>query len=85
MDLRGLLDAAEGAPPAAGIEALATELAATIRASEISFLIADISGGALTRLARATAPGGAELRRNNMTRVPIVGSVAGLALSSQQL
>ena len=85
MDLRALLDAAEGAPPSAGIEALATELAATIRASEVSFLIADISGGALTRLARAAASGGAELRRNNPTRVPIVGSVAGLALSSQQL
>ena len=85
LDLRALLDAAEGAPPAAGVDALATELAATIRASEVSFLIADMSGGALTRVARATASGDAELHSNNPTTVPIVGSVAGLALSSQQL
>lgn len=85
LDLRALLDAGEGAPPSAGIDALATELAATIRASEVTFLIADMSGGALTRLARATASGGSELPRNKPTTVPIVGSVAGLALSSQQL
>ncbi len=53
LDLRALLDAADAAPPTAGIEALAAELAKAVGASEVSFLIAENSGGALARLVRA--------------------------------
>ena len=56
MDLRALLDAAEAAPPAEGVDALAAELATRVGAGEVSMLIADISGLTLTRLPRATAP-----------------------------
>ncbi len=66
LDLRALLDAAEAAPPTAGVEALAAELAKALGAGEVSFLIADISGGALARLVPAqpgSAPSGRRRRR----------------------
>ncbi|WP_340293975.1 hypothetical protein, partial [Aquipuribacter hungaricus] len=57
FDLRALLDGVEAAPPMGGVEALASELAAKVGASEVSFLIADLLGGSLVRLARAQPPG----------------------------
>lgn len=85
LDLRALLDAAEAAPPAEGVDALASELAARVDAAEVSLLIADISGLALTRLARTPAPGRRLPLRPASERVPIAGTPAGQALQTQQV
>ncbi len=84
MDLRALLDAAEAAPPAEGVDALAAELAARVDASEVSMLIADISGLTLARLARRPAPGRSVPLRPACEHVPIDGTPAGTALESQR-
>ena len=84
LDLRALLDAAEAAPPAEGVDALAGELAVRVGASEVSLLIADISGLNLARLARRPAPGRSVPRRPAGEHVPIAGTPAGLALQSQR-
>ena len=57
LDLRALLDAVEAAPPAAGVDALAAELALRVGAREVSFLIADIHGRDVVRVARASERG----------------------------
>lgn len=85
LDLRALLDAAEAAPPAEGVDALAGELAARVGASEISMLIADISGLALARLARRPAPGRSVPLGPACEHVPIDGTPAGAALVLQQI
>lgn len=86
MDLRALLDAAEAAPPAEGVDALAAELAARVGAREVSMLIHDISGLTLTRLPRVPAPERPVLPlRPAREHVVIDGTPAGAALVSQQL
>lgn len=85
LDLRALLDAAEAAPPAEGVGALAAELAARVGASEVSMLIADISGLALARLPRRPAPGRSGPLRPDGEHVPIDRTPAGTALASQRL
>ncbi len=85
MDLRALLDAAEAVPPAEGVDALAAELAARVDASEVSMLIADISGLTLARLSRRPAPGRSVPLRPACEHVPIDGTPAGRALTSQRL
>jgi len=84
LDLRALLDAAEAAPPAEGVDALAAELALRVGALEVSMLIADISGLALARLARRPAPGRSAPLRPACEHVPIDGTPAGAALVLQQ-
>ena len=84
MDLRALLDGAEAAPPAEGVDALAAELAAGVGAREVGLLIADLSGLTLARLARGPAPGQSGSRRPVGERVPIDGTPAGTALGSQR-
>ena len=84
LGLPGLLDAAESAPPADGVDVLADLLAARVRASEVSMLIADISGLTLARLARPAAPGRSEPLRPADEHVLIGGTPAGAALQSQR-
>ena len=84
LDLRALLDAAEAAPPAGGVDAMAAILADTMGATEVSLLIADISGLALARLARAPAPRPLPLRPA-CERLPIAGTPAGQALRTQRV
>lgn len=84
LDLRALLDAAEAVPPADGVDALAGELAARVGASEVSMLMADISGLTLARLARQAASGQPRPLRPPGDHVPIVGTPAGTALASQR-
>lgn len=50
LNLSSLLAAVEKAPPSASIDVLAAELAARIRAQEMSFLILHFSGHSLVRL-----------------------------------
>ena len=84
LDLRALLDAVEAAPPAEGVDALAAELGARVGASEVSMLIADISGLALARLARRPAPGRSSPLRPAGEHVLIAGTAAGAALVTQR-
>nr|WP_296067949.1 PP2C family protein-serine/threonine phosphatase [uncultured Actinoplanes sp.] len=49
--LSGMLTAAEDATPVDAVEAVTRELGAALHASSVSFLIADLSGRALVRLA----------------------------------
>ena len=84
LDLRALLDAAAAGPPAEGVDALAAELAARVGASDVSMLIADISGLTLARLARRPAPGLTGPLRPSLDYVTIDGTPAGRALASQQ-
>ena len=46
-----VLDAAEAASPVDAVEAVTRELGVALGATEVSFLIADLSGRALVRLA----------------------------------
>ncbi|HVE98487.1 MAG TPA: PP2C family protein-serine/threonine phosphatase [Mycobacteriales bacterium] len=83
VDLRALLDAAESASPTEGVDALAAELAKMVGAAEVSFLIADIAGGTLVRLARAAIDGGAVRDREPEDTVTIDGTAAGAAMRTQ--
>ena len=83
LDLRALLDAAEAAPPAAGVDALAAELAARVDAREVSFLIADIHGAALVRLPRTSERARPHAVPAALERVPLLGTPAGRALRDQ--
>ncbi|MFC3688011.1 PP2C family protein-serine/threonine phosphatase [Aquipuribacter hungaricus] len=85
FDLRALLDGVEAAPPMGGVEALASELAAKVGASEVSFLIADLLGGSLVRLARAQPPGHPPASRAAPGAVAAGGTPAGAALRTQQV
>lgn len=85
LDLSALLDAVEAAPPAEGVDALAAELAARVSASEVSMLIADISGRTLARLARRPAPGRGLPLRPARAHVEIDGTPAGTALTTQRI
>jgi serine phosphatase RsbU (regulator of sigma subunit) len=51
--LARILDAAEAASPVDAVEAVTRELGVALGATEVSFLIADLSGRALVRLAHA--------------------------------
>jgi serine phosphatase RsbU (regulator of sigma subunit) len=85
LDLRALLDAAEAAPPAAGVDALAAELADRVGAREVSFLIADISGTTLTRLARTPDDARRAVPRPTLERVALQGTAAGQSIRDQQV
>ncbi|MCA1710419.1 MAG: serine/threonine-protein phosphatase [Actinobacteria bacterium] len=84
-DLRALLDAAEAAPPTEGVDALAAELASSFGAVEVGFLIADIVGGTLVRLARAGGDGKPARAREAADTVAIDGTPAGDALRNQEV
>ncbi|HUR15589.1 MAG TPA: PP2C family protein-serine/threonine phosphatase [Mycobacteriales bacterium] len=83
VDLRALLDAVEAASPTQGVDALAAELAKMVGATEVSFLIADVAGGTLERLARASSDGESVREREAADTVPLVGTAAGAALRTQ--
>ena len=84
LDVSALLEAAEAAAPAAGVDAVAEALAAMLDAREVSFLIADISGGMLIRLTRTPTTGPAAQRLAN-EQVAIADSPHGTALRTQQV
>jgi hypothetical protein len=50
LDLRALLAAVETAPPVAAVDVFAAELGRRLAAEEVTFLIADSSGGAVVRM-----------------------------------
>lgn len=85
LQLRALLDAAEAAPPAAGVDALAEELAVRVGAHEVSLLIVDLTGQALLRLDRTAVRGRPGPMRPALARIELAGSAAGAAIRLQRV
>jgi serine phosphatase RsbU (regulator of sigma subunit) len=83
-----MLDAAEDASPVEAVEAVTRELGAALGARVISFLIADLSGRALVRLAYVPFDGRDPGRRDGdevATVLPFDGGPAEQALRTQTL
>ncbi|WP_433286609.1 PP2C family protein-serine/threonine phosphatase [Micromonospora sp. CA-244673] len=84
--LAGILDAAEDASPVDAVEAVTRELGAALAARTVSFLIADLGGRALVRLAHVPFDDAGGARRNGeevATVLPFDGGPAEQALRSQ--
>ena len=84
--LAGILNTAENAAPVDAVEAGIRELAAALNAGTVSFLIADLSGRALVRLAHVPFHGAGEVRRAGdevATVLPFDGGPAEQALRTQ--
>ncbi|WP_422738070.1 hypothetical protein ACN263_01670 [Micromonospora sp. WMMD729] len=62
--LTGVLQVAEDAAPVEAVEAVTGTIAAALRASRVSLLIADLSGRALVRLTHQPAPDGPGRRQD---------------------
>ena len=86
LDLRGLLAAVETAPPVEAVDALAAELARVLDATEVSLLVANLSGTAAVRMSHVTASeGGMRNGRNERAEsLPLDGSVHHRVLTSQE-
>lgn len=85
-EVRDLLNAAESAPPTDGVDAVAAGLAKAVGATEVSFLIADIVGGTLIRLARAGGGDEEPARgRPSADVVAMADTPAGAALRTQEV
>ncbi|MEU9824645.1 PP2C family protein-serine/threonine phosphatase [Micromonospora chersina] len=81
-----MLDAAENASPVEAVEAVTRALAVALGARSVSFLIADLSGRALVRLAHVPLDGAGEGRRHGAevaTVLPFDGGPAEQALRTQ--
>ena len=84
--LAGILDAAENAAPVDAVDAVTGELAAALGARTVSFLIADLSGRALVRLAHAPIDRAGPARHHGAeaaTVMPFDGGPAEQALRTQ--
>jgi serine phosphatase RsbU (regulator of sigma subunit) len=84
--LAGILDAVENAPPVDAVDAVTRELAAALGARTVSFLIADLSGRALVRLAHVPFDGAGAARHHGdeaATVMPFDGGPAEQALRTQ--
>ena len=90
------LDAADTASPVEAVESVTRELGVALGATKVSFLIADLSGRALVRLAHvdlsgagaATAPTGPDERRTlgeSATVLPFDGGPAEQTIRTQQV
>ncbi|HYN97330.1 MAG TPA: PP2C family protein-serine/threonine phosphatase [Pilimelia sp.] len=85
--LAGILDAAEDASPVEAVEAVTRKLG-KLGARTVSFLIADLGGRALVRLAHAPTDGAAAARRDgdeSATVLPFDGGLAEQALRTQRV
>src|SRR4051794_39716334 len=86
LDIGQLLTAVEDAPPVAAADVVGELLAAELGASEVAFLIADFTGGALIRLGHASAlPRTHERHTETAERVSLSGTPQGLALAAQEI
>jgi len=93
-----ILEAAEAASPVESVEAVTRELGKALRASAVSFLIADLSGRALIRLAHVPlrtaqdagsgqplAPGERREAGESATRIPFDGGVEEQTVRTQSV
>ena len=85
LDLGSLLDAVKAAHPAAGVDALASELAGRVGADEVSLLIADINGRSLIRLRRSFQRERPSLTQAAPERIRLQGTAAGTAIREQRV
>jgi serine phosphatase RsbU (regulator of sigma subunit) len=88
IDIGALLSAVENAAPVDGVEAVARELVAALGARSASFLIADMSGRALVRLAHVPVGEVSGRRRQDeevATVLPFDGGPQEQALRSQSI
>jgi ribosomal protein L12E/L44/L45/RPP1/RPP2 len=88
--LRLLLDAAEDASPVQAVEAVTRALGRAVDATSVSFLIADLSGRALVRLAHvaldaAPTSGARQEGEERATVLPLEGGPSEQALRSQEV
>jgi serine phosphatase RsbU (regulator of sigma subunit) len=86
--LSGILAAAEDAMPVQAVEAVTRELGAALQARSISFLIADLSGRALVRLAHIPLDTGTRGRRDGAevaTVLPFDGGPQEQVVQNQRL
>jgi serine phosphatase RsbU (regulator of sigma subunit) len=84
LDLAALLAAVKHAPPVAAADVVGQQLAATVGASAVAFLIADFSGGALIRLGHAGAEYAARTQGAETAEVvSLAGSPHGRAVRTQ--
>ena len=83
LDLGVLLSALEAAPPVAAAEVFAAELAESLDARDVSFLIADYSGQALIRLSHVARGDAGDRERTE--KVPLAGTPQGRALAAQDV
>ncbi|MFF8293243.1 PP2C family protein-serine/threonine phosphatase [Streptomyces sp. NPDC016309] len=75
-----MLTAAETAAPADAVDVVAEDLQQRFNATNVSFLILDLTGKAVARLSVSAAPGGREAER-----IPLFGSVYGDVIRTQHL
>jgi serine phosphatase RsbU (regulator of sigma subunit) len=86
IDLYGLLAAVEAAPPVAAAEVVGRHLAEVLDATEVSLLVADLSGRALVRLGRGGAQGSGARRQGDESAERVgLDTPAGRALERQAL
>ena len=96
--MTSVLDAAEAASPVEAVEAVTRELGVALGATAVSFLIADLSGRALVRLAHVPlmgprqsngdtplAPGERRDGEESATALPLDGGPAEQAVRTQQV
>src|SRR6478735_1422956 len=84
LDLAGLLEAVENAPPIAAADVISRRLREALGARDVSFLIADFSGRSLIRLSHAAGgDAGRAQGHGSADRVPLDGSPTGRALATQ--
>src|SRR6476646_1256574 len=84
LDLAELLEAVEDAPPFAAADVLGQHLGERRITSEVSFLIADFSGRALSRLGNTGSVDATRAQdRETAERVPLQESPHGRALATQ--
>ena len=86
FDLRGLLAAVESAPPVEAVDVLAAELARMLDATEVSLLVANMSGTAAVRMSHVTTRAGRPSPAGNerAESLPLDGSVHHQVLTSQE-
>jgi serine phosphatase RsbU (regulator of sigma subunit) len=86
-DLRALLERVESGEPTDAVEAVAAELAVTVGAHSVSFLIADFSGRALVRFGSSKARTGQESRQGvvQAETLELAGTVYDRVLRTQQV
>ena len=79
-ELAGLLTAAETAAPVDTVDVVAEHLRQRFAATEVSFLIVDLTGRAVARLSTAPAVEG----ERGAERIPLFGSVYELVIRTQR-